>query len=121
MRRINFKLIAIFFFVAFSSGSAMALELSRETLAGKWLFTHMILEEGRESKVNRVMEFSPLGIITNYGTDGTVQSQASYKIHHGDIMYIDRHGLQTWKIENYTNDELKVDHGGAKMFFTRQS
>ena len=95
-------------------------ELSGDSLAGKWMFTHMVLDGGSPRTVNQLMEFQSDGAIINYDPAGNEHSRASYTLQSGSIIYTDQRGEQTWKLVEYGGDSLHVDHRGAEMFFTRQ-
>lgn len=95
-------------------------ELSDDSLTGKWMFTHMILDGGNPRTVNKLVEFRSDGEIIYYDAAGNEQSRASYSVMPGSITYIDQRGKQTWKLIEYGGDSLHVDHRGAEMFFKRQ-
>ena len=111
-----FALILIIFPVFVS-----AEDLTSDTLVGKWLFTHMILDGDSQRAVNKLMEFLPNGVVINYiDAAGNEQSRASYEIQPGAIIYTDKRGVQTWKIVEFSRNNLHVDNYGAEMFFDKQ-
>ena len=98
-----------------------AAEVTEEALAGKWIFTHMILDGETNRPVNQVMEFLSDGIVVNYTAAGTEQSRASYELQPGVIVYSDTNGKQKWKLKEFDGKALHVNHMGADMFFKKQS
>lgn len=99
---------------------AIAAELTADSLQGKWMFTHILMEENREIKVNRVMEFLPDGTIVNYDPLGNEAGRATYEIAGDRILYEDSNGKQKWQLISFQENALHVDHRGAEMFFERQ-
>ena len=100
--------------------SAIAAELSADLLAGKWLFTHMLLDGSSERSVNRLMEFTTDGRIINFDAAGNESGTASYAIRNDSIIYSDERGQQTWQVKLFSGNDLQADHSGALMFFQRQ-
>ena len=63
-------LFAFFPFVLFAA------QLTTESLEGKWIFTHMILDGESRRTVNRTMEFLPDGKVVNYDKAGKEAGRA---------------------------------------------
>lgn len=97
-----------------------AAELTAESLAGKWLYTHILMEEGREIPVNFPTTFEPNGTVVYFSPTGAEFSRGTFEISEGSILYEDEKGPQEWKVIAYDGDSLHVDHRGAAMFFERQ-
>ena len=98
--------------------TAFSLDLSINTLAGKWQFKRIVTEE-YETSVNIQMEFEPDGTVINYAPNGQEIGRGSYKIEGGYIIYTDKNGEQPWEVKAISEDRLHVDHRGAEMFFER--
>jgi hypothetical protein len=112
-----FLALIIIFFPAF----VCAEELTHDALVGKWLFTHMILDGSSQRPVNQLMEFLPNGVVINYiDAAGDELSRGSYEVEPGKVIYVDKHGTQTWKVVEFNNTMLHVNNSGAEMFFDRQ-
>ena len=112
-------LITMLLIIAFPL-TALAAELSKESLVGKWMFTHIILEDGNEMPVNRLMEFKSDGKVANYKRTGELDVPASFEVKGETILYTDKRGAQKWKVKVFDKDSLHVDHRGAKMFLKRE-
>jgi hypothetical protein len=113
--KIFIPLLAILVFPVY----ALAAELTNDSLAGKWIFTHMILDGESERPVNRLMQFEPGGAVLNYDAAGKEKSRAAFVIETGVIVYTDERGAQRWKVVEFSADSLHVNHSGAEMFFRR--
>lgn len=101
--------------------SIAAAELSADNLQGKWMFTHILIDDGaRKMDVNRVMEFLPDGSVVNYDAAGNEKGRASFKISGNRIIYTDNNDNQKWEVLSFESDDLHVDQNGAQMFFKRQ-
>ena len=99
--------------------TAQAEDLNSKTLAGEWMFTHIILEGQVERPVNRRMRFLTDGQVINYDAGGQERNPARYKIERAKIIYTDESGVQTWQVLEFDGATLRVDHMGAEMFFQR--
>jgi hypothetical protein len=97
-----------------------AAQPTTESLEGKWIFTHMILDGESERSVNRTMEFLSNGNVVNYDKAGNEESRASYVVKPSMIVYSDKKGDQNWKVIKYEGTSLQVNHLGADMFFEKQ-
>ena len=95
--------------------------VTKDSIVGKWNFTHMLLDGETSRKVNRIMEFLSSGEIVNFDATGSERGRASYKIASGSILYIDERGEQKWKVRKFDGKHLHVNHRGADMFFERTS
>lgn len=95
-------------------------ELTTESILGKWLFTHILMDKTQEIQVNKLTEFLPNGSAIFYLAPGVERDRGSYEITADAIVYTDKNGKQVWKLVSFTDDELHVDHKGAEMFFVRQ-
>ena len=99
----------------------LAADLSNESLAGTWNFTHMILDGDVDNPrpANVIMEFSADGQIVNkYGQDKV--TPAEYRIDGDTIIYSDKNGEQRWQVVEYSEGKMHVNNSGAEMFFERQ-
>jgi hypothetical protein len=110
--------------LAFTAGTnIMAGEGAPDTLVGKWLFTHIVMDGGdNKMEVNRTMEFVADGTVINYH-DPEGQHEASrgtYELTTDTILYRDGNGEQKWKIIEFEEKTLHVDQHGAEMFFLKQ-
>jgi hypothetical protein len=114
------SIVAVLFLMMTSTALCIAAELSSDSLEGKWMFTHILMEGSKEMKVNRQMEFLSDGMIVNYDAAGNEESRATYEITGDWIIYIDGNGKQKWKVVSFKENALHVDHRGAEMFFERQ-
>ena len=103
-----------------STTTCIAAELTTDSIEGKWMFTHILMDGTREMKVNRLMEFLTDGSIVNYDAVGNKKSHASFEISDDNIIYVDSKGKQKWKVISFEENVLHVDHRGAEMFFERQ-
>jgi hypothetical protein len=97
----------------------MAKELSAESLAGDWVFMHIIMDGERQMTVNRKTQFIADGTVVNYDAAGSEKSRGSFKLEGGTIVYTDEKGKQNWKVISFDSDSLHVNHRGAEMFFER--
>jgi hypothetical protein len=107
-------------FLAGAPASSPGDELTSEALEGKWLYTHIILEGGREISVNYIVEFGADGTAVYYDSAGLEKDRGTYRVGADAIIYSDRNGEQTWKLVLLSDGKLQVDHRGAGMFFERQ-
>ena len=114
------SIVAAIFLVMTSTTLCIGAELSSDSLEGKWMFTHILMEGSKEMEVNRQMEFLSDGMIVNYDAAGNEESRATYEITGDWIIYIDGNGKQKWKVVSFKENALHVDHRGAEMFFERQ-
>ena len=114
------SIVATLFLMMTSSTLCIASGLSSESLEGKWIFTHILMEGSKEMKVNRQIEFLSDGLVVNYGVAGNEESRATYEVTGDRIIYIDGNGKQIWKVVSFKENALHVDHSGAEMFFERQ-
>lgn len=113
------KVMLSFLLLTLLSITAHAADLSNKTLSGTWKFTHMILDGEQTVPVNRDMKFLPSGEIINYDREGEEDGRANYVIDGSVIRYTDKRGAQPWKVIEFEEDTLVVDHKGAEMFFTK--
>lgn len=97
-----------------------ATDLSNVTISGKWIFTHMLLDGETHMDVNRLVEFTQGGEAVWYDAGGNKKSLGNYTINAGVIDYVDDNGPQNWKVVEFGEGRLHVDHKGAEMFFQRQ-
>jgi hypothetical protein len=97
-----------------------AYELTAESLYGKWLFTHILMDGDREMPVNRPIEFFEDGTVVNYDMQGNEKTRGTFRIEQDTILYEDDNGPQAWKLVSLDEHVLHVDHMGAEMFFNRQ-
>ena len=97
-----------------------ASDLTRQSLQGKWIFTHILMDGSRQMEVNNLTEFSPNGVAIFYDSVGTERSRGSYEVAPNSIIYTDSKGKQVWKLISFEGGRLHVDHRGAEMFFERQ-
>ena len=118
MVRVLWMTIVLFLTVA--STPTQADELSAESLYGKWLYTHILMEGGREISVNLSTTFSDDGTVVFYDPNGQERGHGTFTIQGGTILYKDDKGPQPWKVLSLEKDTLHVDHRGAEMFFKRQ-
>jgi len=102
------------------SVSALAAGVTGDTLAGNWVFTHMILDGEQERPVNQPVEFTAGGEAVFYDAPGLEFSRGVFTIENGVIIYTDKRGEQRWQVIAFTGDNLHVDHAGAEMFFERE-
>ena len=117
MRLISATLLALFLYLPGSA--ALAEELTEQSIEGKWLFTHIVMEGGREIKVNQTAEFSD-GTVVYYIAGGNESGRGTYSVDPAAITYTDKKGEQVWKLVSLENGILHVDHRGAEMFFEKQ-
>lgn len=110
-----------FLLVTFVYAAALhAADLSNTTISGKWVFTHMLLDGETRMDVNRLVEFTQSGEAVWYDAAGIEKSMGNYTINAGVIDYVDTNGSQNWKVVEFREGTLHVDHKGAEMFFQRQ-
>lgn len=114
------RLFSSMFLLVLFPLTSLSAQLTEDSLAGKWIFTHMILDGESERSVNRIMAFLPDGNIVNYDKSGKKESRASYAVEPNAIIYSDERGDQTWKVKTYDGNNLHVNHLGADMFFEKQ-
>ena len=95
-------------------------ELTSESIQGKWLFTHILMDGTRDMKVNNLTEFLPAGSAIFYDSAGQEQSRGTYEVSENAVIYNDDKGQQVWKLVSFEENKLHVDHKGAEMFFERQ-
>ena len=100
--------------------TSWATELTAESLHGKWMFTHILMDGSREMKVNNLTEFLPSGSAVFYDSAGNERGRGSYKVSGNTITYTDNKGKQVWKLVSFEVGKLHVDHRGAEMFFERR-
>ena len=117
MRRSYIFSLLIFLFASICYGT----DLTKGSLAGKWIFKYMILDGDIKNKspVNLTMEFLSDGQVINYSHAGE-KTFAKYKIDGSTIIYTDKRGKQNWKLKSFSGNKLHVDHSGAEMFFDRK-
>lgn len=111
-------LIFLFFFLSYTQ--AQAEDLTKSAIEGKWLFTHIVMEGGREIQVNQTADFSSDGTVVYYGAGGNEFSRGTYSVKPDAITYSDTRGEQEWKLVSLQDGKLHVDHRGAEMFFEKQ-
>ena len=99
----------------------LAADLTNESLAGTWNFTHMVLDGDVDNPrpANVIMEFFADGQIVNKYGQGKV-TPAEYRIDVDSIIYSDKNGEQRWQVVEYSEGKLHVNNSGAEMFFERQ-
>lgn len=113
--------IVIALAVLLFSSVCLAADLSNESLAGTWNFTHMVLDGDVDNPrpANVIMEFSADGQIVNKYGQGKV-TPAEYRIDGDTIIYSDKNGEQRWQVVEYSERKMHVNNSGAEMFFERQ-
>ncbi len=120
-REVDMNKLFFFLFFIFTPALALSLDVTPDALAGKWTFTHMILDGEQTRRVNKKMEFLPEGEVINFNKDGSEKSRATYTISDSTIVYTDKRGAQPWKIQKFDGKSLHVNHKGADMFFRKDS
>jgi hypothetical protein len=102
-------------------GGSPVLVLSKESLLGQWLWTHMRRSNGGELKVNRMVEFLPDDELVLYDAAGEIHSRGSFVASEDEIR-VDNgvSGEQVWKVILFEGDRLHVNHQGNEHFFARQ-
>ena len=109
--------IALLLTAPITSSSA---ELTAESIQGKWMYTHILMDGAREMKVTMLTEFLPTGSAVYYDSAGNERGRGTYEVSENGIIYTDKKGEQVWKLVSFENDKLHVDHKGAEMFFERR-
>lgn len=102
------------------ASTCAAQQFSREDVVGNWTWTHMILEDGPEYKINETVEFQADGTYIQYDMTGGVRVRANWEISGDMLVYNDKRGEQKWKLVSFEKTKLHFDHAGAEMFFERQ-
>lgn len=117
------KIFSVFFACLFilAASAGMANELSENKVIGTWTFTHLIMDGGKEMKVNEKVVFGADGSYTQYhALSGEPRGTATWAISGNTIKYADDNGEQDWKLVSVDDEQLRVDHRGAEMVFERQ-
>lgn len=98
---------------------AQAENLTDSAIVGKWLFTHIVMEGGREIKVNQTADFATDGTVVFFLSNGNEFGHGTYSVQPSALTYADKNGEQVWKLVSLENGILHVDHRGAEMFFEK--
>jgi hypothetical protein len=118
--RIRTFWLAAALLLSFTSLNSQADALTAESLHGQWLYTHILMEGGKEISVNFSTTFLEDGSVIFQDALGKERGRGSFTVQGDTILYKDDKGAQPWKLVSLENDSLHVDHRGAEMFFTRQ-
>ena len=79
--------------------NAAADGISADALAGKWLFTDLVMDEGgRKMAINKPVEFTSDGAVVWYDAAGNAKNRGTFEIGAGSINYSDDKGSQKWKV-----------------------
>lgn len=119
---ISARKIAVLLGVALSVSLASAAELSMDALQGQWTYTHILMEDGgRKISVNMPAEFRADGTVIFYSAQQpeAETSRGTFVIQGDTVLYSDGKGDQPWRLISIDDENLVVDHRGARMFFER--